>query len=115
MARGIGRRAAPGPNLLPVARCPASIRGRPAPAGDTDRGPTGDDESKPDRTNDMDKGARFYRCDFQVHSPRDCNWKGDRPQTDEARNAYARGFIAACRLRGLDAVAITDHHDVCFF
>jgi chromosome segregation protein len=24
----------------------------------------------------MDKGAHFYRCDFQVHSPRDRNWTG---------------------------------------
>src|SRR5437764_14865030 len=65
--------------------------------------------------NKMDKGARFYRCDLQVHSPRDCNWKGDRPQTGDDRNMYARGFIAACRQKGLDAVAITDHHDICFF
>src|SRR5437764_15252020 len=63
----------------------------------------------------MDKGARFYRCDFQVHSPRDCNWKGDRPETEDARREYARRFIAACRKKGLDAVAITDHHDICFF
>jgi chromosome segregation protein len=63
----------------------------------------------------MDKGARFYRCDFQVHSPRDCNWEGDRPRTEDDRSAYAQAFIAACRQKGLDAVAITDHHDVCFF
>jgi type III restriction enzyme len=63
----------------------------------------------------MDKGARFYRCDFQVHSPRDNNWKGDRPQTEDDRTAYARRFIAACRQKRLDAVAITDHHDICFF
>jgi type III restriction enzyme len=63
----------------------------------------------------MDRGARFYRCDFQVHSPRDCNWKGDRPEAEDARREYARGFIAACRQKGLDALAITDHHDICFF
>ena len=63
----------------------------------------------------MDKGARFYRCDFQVHSPRDCNWKGDRPESDEERHKYSRSFIAACRTKGLDAVAITDHHDIGFF
>jgi len=22
----------------------------------------------------MDKGAHFYRCDFQVHTPRDRQW-----------------------------------------
>lgn len=63
----------------------------------------------------MDKGARFYRCDFQVHSPRDCGWAGDRPENEESRREYAHGFIGACRQKGLDAVAITDHHDLCFF
>ena len=63
----------------------------------------------------MDKGTRYYRCDFQVHSPRDCNWKGERPATNDDRNWYARSFIAACRQKGLDAIAITDHHDICFF
>ncbi len=63
----------------------------------------------------MDKGAHYYRCDFQVHSPRDCNWTGSRPVTDEDRSEYADRFIAACRAKRLDAVAITDHHDVCYF
>lgn len=63
----------------------------------------------------MDKGAHFKRCDFQVHSPRDLNWEGDRPLSEDDRKEYARDFIAACRERGLDAVAITDHHDFGFF
>jgi type III restriction enzyme len=63
----------------------------------------------------MDKGAHFYRCDFQVHSPRDCNWVGHRPESEDDRKEYAKRFIAACREKGLDAVAITDHHDICFF
>ncbi len=63
----------------------------------------------------MDKGAHFYRCDFQVHTPRDINWKGERPTTESERKKYAEEFIKACRKRGLDAVAITDHHDVAFF
>src|SRR3984957_15679333 len=63
----------------------------------------------------MDKGARFYRCDFQTHSPRDCNWKGARPETEEDRKQYSQRFIDACRQKGLDAVAITDHHDLCYF
>lgn len=63
----------------------------------------------------MDKGAHFHRCDFQVHSPRDCNWAGERPHSDSERTGYAKRFITACRERGLDAVAITDHHDICFF
>jgi len=63
----------------------------------------------------MDKGAHFYRCDLQVHSPRDINWDGGRPVTDDDRDEYARSFIAACREKELDAVAITDHHDTGFF
>ncbi len=59
----------------------------------------------------MHKGARFHRCDFQVHTPRDLNWNGARPQGDEGRRMWAAAFVAACRARNLDAVAITDHHD----
>lgn len=63
----------------------------------------------------MDTGAHFYRCDFQVHTPRDLNFDGKRPVSDEERRDYARAFVAACRAKGLEAVAITDHHDVAFF
>lgn len=63
----------------------------------------------------MDKGAHFKRCDFQVHTPRDLNWNGHRPVSDDERKEYAKQFIAACREKGLDAVAITDHHDLGFF
>lgn len=63
----------------------------------------------------MDRGAHFYRCDFQVHTPRDTNWSGPRPATPEERMAYAERFVAACRQRGLNAVALTDHHDTGFF
>lgn len=59
----------------------------------------------------MDRGAHFYRCDFQVHTPRDANWRGARPVTDKDRQAWAEGFVAACRKKGRHAVAITDHHD----
>ncbi len=62
----------------------------------------------------MDKGAHFYRCDFQVHTPRDRQWQGDRPVSDVERREYAVDFIAACRRKGLHAVAITDHHDMAF-
>ncbi|MCY3688571.1 MAG: AAA family ATPase [Gammaproteobacteria bacterium] len=62
----------------------------------------------------MDKGAHFHRCDFQVHSPRDEGWHGIRAVSDEDRREYAARFIAACRSRALDAVAITDHHDLVF-
>lgn len=61
-----------------------------------------------------DSGAHFYRCDFQVHTPRDAQWKGVKHTTDAEREAYAKGFVAECRRIGLHAVAITDHHDLVF-
>ena len=63
----------------------------------------------------MDKGAHFHNCDFQVHSPRDINWHGDRPKTLEQRKVYAKDFIKKCRALNLHAVAITDHHDFAFY
>ncbi len=63
----------------------------------------------------MDCGAHFYRCDFQVHTPRDINWSGEKPTADLDRKEYSRRFISACREKGLDAVAITDHHDLTFY
>jgi chromosome segregation protein len=63
----------------------------------------------------MDKGAHFYCCELQAHSPRDQKWEGDCPVTPEARRQYANDFVAACRAKGVEAVAITDHHDVAFF
>lgn len=62
----------------------------------------------------MDKGAHFQCCDFQVHTPRDRQWQGDCPSTNEERKSYASEFIAACHDKGLTAVAITDHHDMAF-
>ena len=61
-----------------------------------------------------DKGAHFYRCDFQVHTPRDRHWTGAAKTSDEDRAGYATTLIAACRERKLDAIAITDHHDMAF-
>ena len=63
----------------------------------------------------MENGAHYYRCDFQVHTPRDINWVGDCPATEEERKQYAEAFIAACREKALNAIAITDHHDIAFF
>lgn len=63
----------------------------------------------------MNKGTKFYKCDFQVHSPRDINWTGIKPISDEERKKYALNFVLACRTKGLNAVAITDHHDLTFF
>lgn len=62
----------------------------------------------------MDKGAHFYRCDFQVHTPRDLRWTGPNATTDEERAAYAHMLVAACRERGIQAIAITDHHCMTF-
>lgn len=62
----------------------------------------------------MDSGAHFHRCDFQVHSPRDANWDGPECVNDDDRRQYARSLIQACRDKGLDAIAITDHHDMLF-
>ena len=62
----------------------------------------------------MDKGAHFYRCDLQVHTPRDQRWSGTHYVSDNDRSEYAARFIQACREKGLDAVAITDHHDLAF-
>jgi type III restriction enzyme len=63
----------------------------------------------------MDKGARFYNCDFQVHSPRDTQFSGAEYVSDEERKLYATNFIKACRDKKIDAVAITDHHDLAFY
>jgi chromosome segregation protein len=61
-----------------------------------------------------DNGAHYHRCDLQVHSPRDIQWKGTPRVTEEERAEYAASLIAACREKGLDAIAITDHHDMAF-
>jgi len=61
-----------------------------------------------------DRGAHFFRCDLQVHTPRDRNWTGADAVSDESRLAYARRLVQACRDRGLQGIAITDHHDMAF-
>jgi type III restriction enzyme len=63
----------------------------------------------------MDKGAHFYKCDFQVHTPRDSRWVGAKAVTPEERRAYADELVKACRSKGLNAIAITDHHDFVFY
>ncbi len=62
----------------------------------------------------MDRGAHFHRCDFQVHSPRDRRWVGPECVTEEERKQYASSLIRACREKGLDSIAVTDHHDLLF-
>jgi chromosome segregation protein len=63
---------------------------------------------------DRDRGAHFHRSDFQVHTPRDGAWKGKKARTADERTTYAKDFVAECRRIGLNAVAITDHHDLLF-
>lgn len=63
----------------------------------------------------MDKGAHFYKSDFQVHTPRDAQWSGGDAVTDAERKTYAEELIQSCRAKGLGAIAITDHHDFAFF
>ena len=63
----------------------------------------------------MDQGNHFFRCDFQIHSPRDINWKGQKAVSDEERHNYSKTFIKDCRKAGLQAIAISDHHDLVFF
>lgn len=62
-----------------------------------------------------DKGAHFYKSDFQVHTPRDARWNGAEAVTDTERKAYADELVLACRQKGLGAIAVTDHHDFGFF
>ena len=71
--------------------------------------------------------ASWRKCDFQLHTPRDPNWRGKRPiglneetgsgpatqvQVDAARLAWAHEFVDVCVKRDLRAIAITDHHEM---
>jgi chromosome segregation protein len=73
--------------------------------------------------------AHWRKCDFPVHTPRDPNWTGARPigqgeeipgtgakataqDVDDARAAWAKDFVDQCVVRGLEAVALTDHHEM---
>jgi len=63
----------------------------------------------------MDKGNHFYKCDLQMHTPRDRGWKKGTAISDEDREKYAKEFVTECRTAGLNAIAITDHHDMAFY
>ena len=73
--------------------------------------------------------AAWRKCDFQVHTPRDPNWQGKKPlgldvvnestgnvaTVDEvriSREAWASEFVDKCLDKGLQAIAITDHHEL---
>src|ERR1051326_2777640 len=62
----------------------------------------------------IDKGAHFYRCDVQVHTPRDRNWTGSDRVSDADRRTYAGNLAQVCREKGLQGIAVTDHHDMAF-
>lgn len=74
--------------------------------------------------------AHWRKCDFQVHTPRDPNWQGIRPiglnadvdgvpataeDVDQARMAWANELVDRCVSKGLEAIAITDHHEMVMF
>lgn len=74
--------------------------------------------------------AYWRKSDFQVHTPRDPNWQGARPlglgddvdgspatkaDVDASRTKWAEDFVEECVARGLEAVAITDHHEMVMF
>lgn len=73
--------------------------------------------------------AHWRKCDFQVHTPRDPNWMGERPiglgeviaatgakaaaqDVDAARATWAKEFVDQCINEALEAVALTDHHEM---
>lgn len=59
-------------------------------------------------------GATFRKTDFQIHSLRDINWKGPFHRLED-REKFAEALVAHARKAGLAAIAITDHHDLCFW
>ncbi|WP_068420163.1 AAA family ATPase [Labrenzia sp. OB1] len=73
------------------------------------------------------KFASWRKCDFQLHTPRDPNWQGQRPiglgdetdqgpatkdQVEAARQIWASEFVDICLKRDLRAIAVTDHHEM---
>jgi len=76
--------------------------------------------------------AQWRKCDFQVHTPRDPNWTGQRPlgrgdidaqtgqprsdaEIETSRAQWAEAFLDTCVARGLQAIAITDHHEMVMY
>ena len=73
--------------------------------------------------------AYWRKCDFQVHTPRDPNWVGSRrigigeviegsqakasaDEVDAERQQWADEFIGQCANKSLEAIALTDHHEM---
>lgn len=65
-------------------------------------------------------GAVWQKCDLQCHTPRDRTWTGSphlpggSEEAETARRQWAEDFVNAALTAKLQAVAITDHHDICF-
>jgi len=64
-------------------------------------------------------GAVWRKTDMQVHTPRDAQWNGTSfDGTSEpgraGRHAWARDLIRAAIQKGINCIAVTDHHDVAF-
>ncbi len=62
-----------------------------------------------------DKGAHFHKCDFQVHSLRDAAWAGVFGDPVNDRVPFAAALVADCRRKGIQAIGVTDHHDLCLW
>jgi hypothetical protein len=60
----------------------------------------------------IDVGARYWRCDLQIHTPRDQRWPGEEPRGQDQRRELARKYLAAAQSRGVEVVGVTEHHDV---
>jgi chromosome segregation protein len=64
-------------------------------------------------------GTVWHKCDFQCHTPRDHAWSGSPdlpggdPLAEKARQDWAESFVRAAEAAKLQAVAVSDHHDVC--
>lgn len=64
-------------------------------------------------------GAVWKKVDFQIHTPRDSQWKGatfrgDSEEGCRKRIEWAKSLIREACKRGLSAIAITDHHDLAY-
>ncbi len=74
--------------------------------------------------------AYWRKSDLQLHTPRDPNWVGARPigigqdlngrlateeDVDRERRQWAESFVDRCVARGLEAIALTDHHEMIMF
>lgn len=53
-------------------------------------------------------------CDFQIHSPRDPQYKGwkEENMTLEGLYEWGEALLDKCIEKGLEAIAVTDHHDL---